>query len=120
MVLGSSIATWRPERSSGNTFADGWSEPFLQNAGLAGPRTAAASHRRPRLSSIELWLLARVSQIASSPQYAEACIGLSAAAWPGPSESGMAGSCTGSLKNVTWWVFGSRIGMLSVLYSGAP
>src|SRR5215472_15629047 len=42
------------------------------------------------------------------------------AAWPGPSDSGMPGSCTGSLKNVTLLVFGSRIGMLSVAYSGEP
>ena len=30
----------------------------------------------------------------------------------------MSGSATGILKNDTLWVFGSRIGMLSVEYSG--
>ena len=49
IVFGSSIATWRGERSSGNTLADGWSEPFLQKAGLSMPRTVAASHTRPLL-----------------------------------------------------------------------
>src|SRR6202021_3541445 len=43
-----------------------------------------------------------------------------AAACPGPSDSGMPGSRTGILKNVTVLVFGSRIGMLSVEYSGDP
>jgi len=32
----------------------------------------------------------------------------------------MFGSATGILKNVTVFVFGSRIGMLSVAYSGEP
>ena len=42
------------------------------------------------------------------------------AAWPGPSDSGMSGSRTGSRKLVTVCVFGSRMGIRSVLYSGAP
>src|SRR5262249_62258309 len=84
------------------------------------PRTAAAIHTRPLSSNMALWLLARVSQSFSSPQYAEACSGLMLAAWPGPSDSGMFGSSTGILKNVTLFVFGSRIGMLSVEYSGEP
>src|SRR6266478_3186354 len=67
IVLGSSIATWRPDCSSGNTLAEGWSEPFLQNAGLSNPRTAAANHTRPFLSNMPLWLLARWLQIFSSP-----------------------------------------------------
>src|SRR5712664_1163748 len=36
------------------------------------------------------------------------------AAWPGPSDSGMFGSSTGILKNVTLLDLGSRIGMLTV------
>src|SRR5918994_4486291 len=63
IVLGSSIDTWRPERSSGNTLAEGWSEPFLQKAGLSIPRTAAANQTRPFLSNMPLWLLARWLQI---------------------------------------------------------
>src|SRR6186713_3755086 len=43
-----------------------------------------------------------------------------APACPGPSETGISGSATGILKYDTVWVFGSRIGMLSVEYSGAP
>ena len=68
IVLGSSIVTWRDDRSSGNTLAEGWSEPFLQKAGLSMPRTVAAIHTRPFLSNMALWLLALVSQIFSSPQ----------------------------------------------------
>ncbi|MGH7310697.1 MAG: hypothetical protein ACREK6_18605 [Candidatus Rokuibacteriota bacterium] len=58
----------RPERSSGNTLAEGWSEPFLQKAALSMLRTAAANHTRPFLSNMPLWLLARWLQIFASPQ----------------------------------------------------
>src|SRR5262245_5485475 len=68
IVLGSSIATWRPDCSSGNTLAEGWSEPFLQNAGLSNPRTSAANQTRPFVSNMQLWLLARWPQFCSSPQ----------------------------------------------------
>ena len=68
IVLGSSIDTCRPERSSGNTLAEGWSEPFRQKAGFSIPRTAAANHTRPFRSNMPLWLLARWLQIFSSPQ----------------------------------------------------
>ena len=68
IVLGSSIDTWRPEWSSGNTLAEGWSEPFLQKAGFSVPRTAAANHTRPFPSIMPLWLLVRWLQIFSSPQ----------------------------------------------------
>src|SRR5688572_18155719 len=39
LVPGSYIARWRPERGTGKSFADGWLEPSLQNAGLSGGRT---------------------------------------------------------------------------------
>src|SRR5690348_13841385 len=120
IVFGSSIAACRLVCSIGNCFADGCSEPLRQNAGLSRPRTLAVSQTRPCLSNIALWLLARVSHIFCSPQYAEGCIGSTVAAWPGPSDSGISGSATGILKNVTLFVFGSRIGMLSVAYSGEP
>src|SRR5687768_1449225 len=69
IVFGSSTATWRFVRSVGKSFADGWSEPFLQKSGLFfGSRTVAASHTRPSRPNIALWLLALVSQIFSSPQ----------------------------------------------------
>src|SRR3989442_12966286 len=105
MVLGSSIATWRGDRSSGKILAEGWSEPFLHQAGLSMPRTVAAIHTRPFLSNMALWLLARVSQSFSSPQYGDGCSGLMLAACPGPSASGIFGSSTGILKNVTLLVF---------------
>ncbi len=122
IVLGSSIDTCRPERSSGNALADGRSEPFLHQAGFSIPRTAAANHTRPLPSNMPLWLLARWLQICSSPQYAEAPIGLSVALGcsGGPNISGMLGSATGILKKVTVLVFGSRIGMSSDEYSFEP
>src|SRR5262245_10039532 len=122
IVFGSSIAACRPFLSSGNAFAEGCSDPFLQKSGLSGPRTFAASHSRPSLSNIELWLSARESQIVSSPQYGDGAFGFGMAlrCSGGPSVGAMVGSRTGSLKNVTLCVFGSRIGILSVEYSGDP
>src|SRR5690349_7721058 len=99
IVLGSSIATWRGDLSRGNTFADGWSEPFLHQAGLSWPRIVAASHRRPFSSNIELWLFARVSQSFSSPKYGDGSSSFTDPACPGPSDSGMLGSRTRILKN---------------------
>src|SRR6187431_486231 len=101
IVFGSRIASCRLVRSSGMTFADGCSEPFLQKSGLAGARTVAASHTRPCRSNIALWLFAFVSQFFASPQYGEGCKGFSDAACPGPSDSGVFASRTGSLKYVT-------------------
>ena len=46
IVLGSSTAAWREDLSSGKTLAEGWSEPFLQKAGLSIPRTLAESQTR--------------------------------------------------------------------------
>src|SRR6202795_1747110 len=122
IVLGSSIDTCRPERSSGNALADGRSEPFLHQAGFSMPRTAAANHTRPLPSNMPLWLLARWLQICSSPQYAEAPIGLSVALGcsGGPNISGILGSATGILKNLPEFFFGSRIGMSSDEYSFEP
>ena len=48
MVFGSSTAAWRDDLSSGKTLAEGWSEPFLQKAGLSMPRTLAESQTRRR------------------------------------------------------------------------
>src|SRR5439155_13646760 len=120
IVFGSSIDTWRPERSSGNTLAEGCSEPFWQKAGFLGPRTAAANHTRPFLSNMPLWLLAFVSQIFSSPQYADGAAGFSIAACPGPGASGVSVARTGIVNVVTVCVLGSRMGITSVAYSGEP
>jgi hypothetical protein len=46
----------------GNSLADGWSEPCLQNIGLSMPRPVAQSQSRPFSSNMELWLFALVSQ----------------------------------------------------------
>src|SRR5713226_4536409 len=53
-VAGSYIDRWRLASSSGNTFADGWSDPFLQKSGLAGGRTRAVIQTRPFSSIIGL------------------------------------------------------------------
>src|SRR6202030_2203517 len=120
IVFGSSIANCRWLASSGNSFADGRSDPLPQKSGSLTPRTAAASHSRPLPSIIELWLLMWVSQICSLPQYGDGARGFSAAAWPGPSENGMSASRTGAWNLVTLFFTGSRIGMMSVAYSGEP
>src|SRR3954469_8474737 len=122
IVFGSSIEACRPERSSGNAFAEGCSDPFLQKSGFSIPRTEAANHTRPLSSNMPLWLLARWFQIFSSPQYAEAPTGFIVALGcsGGPNVSGISGSATGILKNVTLWVFGSRIGISSDEYSFDP
>src|SRR6516225_5377977 len=117
IVLGSSIATWRADFSSGNALAEGWSEPFLQNAGSSMPRTVADNQSRPFSSNMALWLFARVSQSFFSPQEAYGSSGCTLPAWPAPNASGISGSATGILKNDTWWVFGCRIVILSVAYS---
>src|SRR6516165_5893740 len=76
-VSGSNIDSWRLDCLSGNNFADGWSEPCLQKAGLSGPRTRDVNQTRPLSSNIGLWALDWLSQIGSSPQYGEGCMGLS-------------------------------------------
>src|SRR5262245_35341112 len=119
-VLGSNIARWRAARSIGKALADGWSEPALHHAGLSGARTVAASQRRPSRPNIELWLLTRVSQMRSPPQYGDGCSASRPAAWPGPRLSGISGALTGALKGVAVFSTGSRIGRLSELYSGDP
>ena len=120
IVFGSRKVSARFVRSSGKSLAEGWSEPFWQNSGFLGPRTTAANHTRPFRSNIPLWLLALVSQSFSSPQYADGAIGLSSAACPGPSASGVSASRTGARNVVTVCVLGSRIGYSSVAYSGEP
>src|SRR5262245_27528282 len=120
IVFGSSIATWRGLFSIGKTLAYGLSEPFLHQAGLSMPRTVAAIQMRPCLSNIALWLLARVSHNTSSPQYGDSAVGFTVPACPGPSDTGISGTRTGILKNETLFVLGSRIGILSVEYSGEP
>ncbi len=67
-VFGSYIVTRRLVLLSGNSTAEGCVEPFLQNAGLSGTWPVAASQTRPFRSIIELWLLALLSQMFSSPQ----------------------------------------------------
>src|ERR1041385_8068984 len=70
-VLGSYMASCRPERFSGNNFADGCCEPALQNAGLSAPRMVEVIHTRPISSNIGLWTFALLFQTTVSPQYAD-------------------------------------------------
>src|ERR1700693_2236581 len=110
MVLGSSTEACRPDRTSGNAFAEGWSEPFLQKSGFSMPRTAAANQTRPLPSNMPLWLFAFWLQIFPSPHKPDAPIGFAVAFGcnGGPNDSGAFGSATGILKKVTVLVFGSR------------
>src|SRR5216683_3515625 len=112
-VAGSYIDRWRLASSSGNTLADGWSDPFLQKSGLAGGRTRAVIQTRPFSSIIGLCVLVWLSQIGASPQYGDGAIGLSF-------EDGVFGSRTGCLTSVAVLCTGSRIGRKSVLSSVVP
>ena len=67
-VAGSNIARCRVEVSSGNTFADGWLEPFLQKSGLGGAPTREVYQTRPFSSNIGLCVVDWPCQIGSSPQ----------------------------------------------------
>ena len=73
---------------NGNTFAEGWSEPFLQKSGLFGWRMRAAIQTRPFSSIIWLWMLVWLSQIGLGPQYGDGAIGFF-------TEDGAFGSRTG-------------------------
>src|SRR3954470_8795310 len=106
------MESWRPFCSSGNTFADGCSEPFLQKSGLFGPRKRALKYTRPCASIIALCRLEEPSHNGSLPQYAEGCIGRLV-------DDGVPG-CTGCLMVNARLFTGSTAGMLSVLSSGAP
>ena len=63
----------RLARATGKSFADGWSDPSLQKAGLSGGRTADVIQTRPRSSNIGLCTLFLLVQITSSPQYGDGC-----------------------------------------------
>src|SRR4051794_20271657 len=67
-VAGSYTANCRPERSTGVAFADGRSDPVLQNPGLSLARMRDVYHSLPRSSNIGLCTVVWLSQIASSPQ----------------------------------------------------
>src|SRR6185295_6930938 len=112
-VPGSYMESWRLERSSGNRFADGCSEPFLQKAGFSGARTREVNHTRPFSSNIGLCMLVLLSQMTSSPQYGEGAVALSF-------DDGVFGSRTGILTCVALCFIGSKIGKRSVLSSVAP
>src|SRR6266581_8197681 len=103
-LAGSYMERCRLACSSGNTFAEGWSEPCLQKSGFDGRRILAVNQTRPFSSIIGLWLLVWLSQIGSSPQYGEGPIGASF-------EDGVFGSRTGCFTSVAALRSGSRIGM---------
>ena len=73
-LFASYIASCRLERAIGVSFAEGWSDPSLQNAGLSGARTADVIHTRPFSSCIGLCTLFLLVQIGSTPQYADGWI----------------------------------------------
>src|SRR5262245_28469355 len=67
-VFGSYIDRWRLAVSTGVSFAEGCSEPFLHQSGLAGGPTREVNQTWPFSSIIGLCMLAWLSQITSSPQ----------------------------------------------------
>src|SRR5580765_4574575 len=52
LLLGSYRASCRPLRFSGNSFAEGWSDPSLQKGGLSGGRITDVNQTRPCSSNI--------------------------------------------------------------------
>src|SRR5205814_4593456 len=81
-------------------------------AGLSGGRITEVYQTRAFSSSIGLWMLAWLSQMASSPQNTEGMVG-----FPGRA---VFGSRTGILIVVAVFRTGSRTGRLSVESSVAP
>jgi len=82
-------------------------------SGVCGGRTRAVNQTRPRSSSIGLWMLVRLSQIGSRPQYGDGAIGASR-------EDGVSGSSTGWPISEASFATGSSTGIASVLSSVAP
>src|ERR1700694_4138140 len=87
---------------SGNTFAEGCSEPLHQSGFLLG-RTREVNHTRPFSSIIGLWLRVRPSQIGFGPHQADGPNGLSF-------DEGVSGSRTGWNTSLAVFVFGSTTG----------
>src|SRR5205085_9958478 len=112
-VRGSCTGGWRLDVSVGVGLADGWAEPFLQKSGFAGGRTRAVNQTRPFSSNIGLCMVVWLSQIRSSPQYADGSIGFCF-------DDGVFGSRTGMRICVARWRTGSSTGKRSVLSSVAP
>src|ERR1700674_652903 len=107
------METCRPEFSSGKAFAEGCVDPALQKSGLRCGRIRAVNQMWPFSSIIGLCMMVWLSQIGFSPQTAH-----------GAKRSflvfGVLGSRTGCFTSLAVAVFGSRIGMKSVLFSGEP
>src|SRR5215467_3932620 len=70
-VFGSYMDRCRFDVSSGVSFAEGCSDPFLQKSGLPGTPTRDVNQTRPFSSSIGLCMLVWLSQIGSGPQYGD-------------------------------------------------
>src|SRR2546422_1194324 len=104
---------WRLDWSTGNSLADGWSDPLLQKSGFAGAPTREVNHTRPFSSNIGLCMLVWLSQIGSGPQMGEGSMVFCF-------DDGVAGSRTSILTCVATCLTGSRTGKRSVLSSGVP
>ena len=72
---GSYTASWRPELSTGVSFAEMRLDPALQNAGLSLARMRDVYHSRPCSSNIGLWTVVWLSQMALRPRTVEAASG---------------------------------------------
>src|SRR5688572_3715793 len=102
-VLGSYTLNCRAELAIGNSLAEGWVEPALQNSGvLFGERTRAVNQTRACSSMIGLCDTVWLVQIRSSPQTGDGCI-------TGPG-TGASASRTGALNVVAVFFTGSSTG----------
>src|SRR5689334_4932011 len=103
-VFGSHIASCRPERLTGVSFAEGCEEPSWQNGGLSPGRTTDVIQTRPCASIIGLWTLFLLFHGRSSPQNSDGFICCCAGA------IGVFGSRTVSGTRVMLFLPGSSTG----------
>src|SRR5258705_9703807 len=95
----------------GNRFVDGWLDPALHQAGVAGGRILAVIQRRPCPSNIELCTSLRLVQRTWSPNSVDGFRF-------GPAAGGVFGSCGGTTSAEVFEVVGSSTGVFSGLISG--
>src|SRR5688572_2489368 len=104
-VFGSYIDIWRPLWLIGYACAEGCVEPSRQNADVCCGRTRAATHTRACSSIAKLWALARLFQMASSPQNCDEAAGFASPV------DGVFGSRTSSFTCVDVFATGLTTGI---------
>ena len=107
------MARWRLDCSSGNSFADGCSEPILQKAGLAGGRDSGGKPDPAFFIEHRIVHAGLAVPDRSLPSTARL-------PWDWFFEDGVAGSRTGIFTSLLMLSTGSRIGTRFELSSGEP